>query len=510
MYNVLQMLEDTAVRMPEVCAVADPDSALTFAELHGAARRAGTWLVNAGVRPRTAVAFFLEKSALAWATMLGAVYAGAFYSVIDVRQPEGRVHNMIAALQPTVVLTDAANANRARELCGRMAEEAAGTPPVIALITDVVAEPADDVTITGIRAQATDCDPLYVNFTSGSTGTPKGVVVSHRSVIDFIAQFVDVFDFDATDIIANQAPFDFDVSVKDLYASLLVGATVQLIPREYFSVPTQLMDYLCERNVTSLCWAVSAMCFVSIMGGFDYRVPTAIRRVLFSGEVMPPKQLGVWQDALPHAHYVNLYGPTEITCNCTYFFIERRYESDETIPMGKAFANERVFLLDENNHEVRAPGELGEVCVTGTTLALGYLGAPELTAAAFVQNPLESRWSEPMYRTGDLARYDENGDLVYVSRKDHQIKHLGQRIELGDIEAAAHAVAGVERACCLYDSTRKRIKLYYVGNIDRRGLKSELRDRLPQYMVPNNTRQLDEMPLNKNGKIDRAALARMR
>lgn len=500
MYNILQMLEATAESLPNKCAVADPERSLTFAELRDAARAAGSWLIHAGVRPRTAVAFYLEKSAAAWAAMLGAVYAGGFYSVIDVRQPEGRVRSMLEALQPSVILTDEANAARATELC-----EGAGRR--VARIDEALAAEADDAALAAVRAQATDCDPLYANFTSGSTGTPKGFVAPHRSVLDWAQAFTGTFGIDATDVMGNQAPFDFDATNKDVYSSLLTGASVQIIPRAYFSNPTQLMDYLCEREITTLCWAVSAMCFVSIMGGFDYRVPRTVRRVLFSGEVMPPKQLRVWQRFLPDATYANLYGPSEVTCNCTYFVVEREYADDEVIPAGKAFPNERVFLLDENDREVTGPDAVGEVCVAGSCLVMGYLGAPERTAKAFMQNPANARWLEPMYRTGDLARYDQNGDLVYVSRKDHQIKHLGQRIELGDIEAAAHAVEGVERACCLYDSARKRLVLCYVGSIERPELKQTLRERLPQYMVPNNTRKLDQMPLNKNGKIDRAALA---
>ena len=500
MYNVLQMLEATADRMPHQLAVADPCDSLTFAELRDAAQAAGSDFVRRGVEPRAAVAFYLEKSAKAWATMLGVVYAGGFYSVIDVRQPVERVHSMLEALQPALIVTDEEYAQKADELFG-------GLSYSVVCVDDVLGADVDDVRLASVRRQATDVDPLYANFTSGSTGTPKGFVAPHRSVLDFAQVFTEAFGIDQGDVLGNQAPFDFDVSVKDLYSSLLTGATVQLIPRAYFSNPTQLMDYLCEREVTTLVWAVSALCFVSVMGGLDYRVPTTVRRVLFSGEVMPPKQLRVWQRHLPDAAYVNLYGPSEITCNCTYYVVEREYEDDETIPAGKAFPNERVFLLDEQDREVSEPDVMGEICVSGTCLVMGYLGSAERTAKVFVQNPINTRWLEPIYRTGDLARYDKHGDLVYVSRKDHQIKHLGQRIELGDIEAAAHAVAGVERACCLYDSVRKRLVLCYVGDIDRKDLKGELRRRLPQYMVPNNTRKLDAMPLNKNGKIDRGELA---
>ena len=499
MKNVLEWLEASVSALPEKTAVADPDGSLSYAELNQRARAAGSWLASR-TRPRQAVALYLEKSPLALACMFGAVFAGGFYSVIDVRQTPQRVAAIIDALDPSVVLTDAANAEVAAKLF-------ADSDVELARIEDVTSGDIDDELLAERRAQALDIDPLYVNFTSGSTGTPKGVVVSHRSVIDFIPIFCETFGFAQDDIIANQAPFDFDVSVKDIYSALRMGARLQLIPRPYFTQPTTLMDYLADAGATSLTWAVSAMCFVSIMNGFDYRVPTDVRRVLFSGEVMPPKQLSVWQHSLPEALFVNLYGPTEITCNCTYYVIDREFGKREVIPMGKAFPNERVFLLDEDDHEVTEVGIEGEICVSGTALGLGYLGDPEKTAAAFCQNPLNTRWLEPIYRTGDLATYNEDGDLVYASRKDFQIKHMGQRIELGDIEAAAQAEDGVERACCIYDQRRKRIHLYYVGTLEEGGLADALALSLPPYMTPNRIHHIEEMPLTKNGKVDRKALS---
>ena len=270
MRNVIEWLEATAVATPERVAVADPDSSLTYGELRREAQAAGTWLA-ARTQPRQAVALFLEKSCGALACMLGAVYAGGFYSVIDIRQPEGRVHAIVEALAPSCVLTDAANAARAQELLG-------ATGIKIARIEDIVGGPVDEELLARRRTQALDVDPLYVNFTSGSTGTPKGVVVSHRSVIDFIPTFDQLFGIGESDVIANQAPFDFDVSVKDIYSALRCGARLQLVPREYFTQPTKLMDYLADSQVTTLIWAVSAMCFVSIMNGFDYRATACPQR----------------------------------------------------------------------------------------------------------------------------------------------------------------------------------------------------------------------------------------
>ncbi|HAM15482.1 MAG TPA: D-alanine--poly(phosphoribitol) ligase [Eggerthellaceae bacterium] len=498
MKNVLEWLENSARRTPDALAFADVESQLSYGQLLDRARAVGSF-VQRHVRPCTPVAFYLEKSTVAVTGMLGAVYARCAYCVLDIRQPVERLAGILGTLAPGLVLADASCADDARALCTSLGLQ-------VAVIQELADGPVDDAALASLRAQALDIDPLYINFTSGSTGVPKGVAVCHRSIIDFMGAFVDLLGITAEDRIANQAPFDFDVSVKDIYGALYTGASVHLVPRDYFSTPVKLMDFLAERRVTICTWAVSALCFVSIMGGLEYRVPETIRRVSFSGEVMPPKHLATWRSYLPDAVYVNLYGPTEITCNCTYFTVERDYGTDEVIPMGRAFDNEHVFLLDENDREVRDPGVEGEICVAGTALALGYYNDPERTAAAFVDNPLVSAYPQRMYRTGDIGAYDADGNLVYIARRDNQIKHLGQRIELGEIEAAAHGVEGVLRACCLYDARKKRILLFYAGACGKDDVLAQLREKLPQYMVPNKLFQLEELPLNKNGKIDRAAL----
>ena len=225
---------------------------------------------------------------------------------------------------------------------------------------------------------------------------------------------------------------------------------------------------------------------------------------------MPIKHLNIWMKNCPKAEFINLYGPTEITCNCTYYRLENReYAADEIIPIGSAFDNEKVFLLSDDNKLVDTPNESGEICVAGACLALGYYHDSEKTAAVFVQNPLNTVYYERMYRTGDLAKYNEQGELVYIGRKDFQIKHLGHRIELGEIESLVQGRSGVVRACAIYDHNKKRIYLFWLGERDQKELHNELKVVMPSYMVPNKLVHLDEMPMTKNGKIDRAVLKKM-
>lgn len=494
--NILDLLENSCKNYPDKAAFGDVDGDITFTELVKSAKIVGTILADK-IGIAEPVAFYMDKSVPAVCGMFGTVYAGGFYSFLDVKQPQARTESVLQILEPKVIFTDEENFEK---ISGY------NTNAEILLLKEKLEGTVDEEKLRVIRRNFQDVNPLYVNFTSGSTGVPKGVVVSHRSVIEFISYFVDIFGIKSNDIIANQAPFDFDVSVKDIYSGLMTGAKVQLIPKKYFSAPMQLMDYLADKEVTTLIWAVSAMCFISVMKGFEYRLPDKIHTVMFSGEVLPIKHYKIWKKHLPNAKYVNLYGPTEITCNCTYYVLDREFDDADVIPMGKAFPNEKVFLLDENDELVTEKGTQGEICVGGTALALGYYKDREKTDQAFVQNPLNKAYNEMIYRTGDLGKYDENGDLVYVSRKDFQIKHLGHRIELGEIEAVTMAREGVTRTCCIYEKEKQRLILFFTGDRDKIELMKELRTVLPPFMLPNSLVPVEEMPLNKNGKIDRNKL----
>lgn len=500
--SVLDLIEGQAIINKDKIAFTDPAKEISFGQLYLFSRKIGTFLAGK-IEKRSPVSFYMEKSCDAVVGMFGAVYAGGFYSFLDVRQPVVRAESILSTLKPRVVFTDASMLDKAKELT---LPEGCELIVLDELIEQMDELSIDDEKLGSIRALSQDIDPLYVNFTSGSTGVPKGVTVCHRSVLEFIGYFVDIFGIEEGDVLGNQAPFDFDVSVKDVYSGLMSGARTALIPRDYFSNPMTLMDYLADQKVTVIVWAVSAMCFVSIMNGLEYRNPESIRMIMFSGEVMPVKHLNHFKKFLSDATYINLYGPTEITCNCSYHVLDRDYEENEVIPAGIPFPNEHVFLLDEEDKLVTEPGMEGEICVTGTSLALGYYGDKEKTDAAFMQNPLNKLFQEMMYRTGDIGRYDENGILYYVSRKDFQIKHMGHRIELGEIEVAAMATDGVTRACCIYEPDKKKLILFYTGDKDKKELQAHLKEDLPPYMIPSTVKQLEEMPVNKNGKIDRTYL----
>lgn len=493
---ILDALEQTAARLPEKIAFADEQTEVSFCALVRRAQSVAAALIPL-VPPRSVVGFYMDKGVETVVGFMGAVYAGCAYAQLNLRHPAPRVRAMLETLDTPIVVTDRTH----------LAQLEGIEPPArILLIEELEETPPDAPALAAVRAQMIDADPLYVNFTSGSTGTPKGVVVCHRNVCEFIPCFAETFAITEKDVLANQAPFDFDVSVKDIYSGLFTGARVEIVPTAYFTNPTKLMDFLCDRGVTLMVWAVSALCFLTTMNALAYKTPTTLRAILFSGEVMPIKHLHKLQKYLPDVQYVNLYGPTEITCNCTYYVVDREFAENESLPIGVPFKNERILLLTPDGGEAVKPGEIGELCVSGTSVALGYYKDAERTAASFTQNPLNHAYIEPIYRTGDLVRVNERGEMVYVSRKDFQIKHMGHRIELSEIEVQMTAVPGVERALCAYLADKGKILAFYTGEADKAAITGALREILPGYMIPNLFMQVDAMPLNKNGKIDRAAL----
>jgi D-alanine--poly(phosphoribitol) ligase subunit 1 len=494
MTNVLEYLENSARECPDRTAVSDPQTSCTYRAFACGAKRLGSALL-ACTRPRQPVAVCMEKSVFALQAMMGAVYAGCFYVYIDPSQAPARFRQILSVCRPACVVTDRP------ELAATL-----GADVRVLNFEELARAETDEEALAIVRAQALDTDPLYCNFTSGSTGVPKGVLVSHRSVIDFMNYFPALFGITGEDVLGNQAPFDFDVSVKDIYSAFKTSAALVLIPRKYFSVVTVLLDYLCERRVTTLIWAVSALCLVAQFKGLGYRVPERVDKILFSGELMPVKYLQQWQAALPGARFVNLYGPTEITCNCTYYQIARAFGPGEQIPIGRAFPNEKVFLLDEKDREITQADLPGELCVSGTALALGYYRNDEQTRRAFVQNPLNPDYPETIYRTGDLARYDGDGNLLFAGRRDFQIKFMGHRIELEEIEAALNSVPAVRRACCCFSAEENRIVGFYCGGIEAHALKKALYELLPVYMIPAELHMVGEIPLTPNGKMDRKRL----
>ena len=238
----------------------------------------------------------------------------------------------------------------------------------------------------------------------------------------------------------------------------------------------------------------------------DDNLPKHLKRVFFAGEAMPAKQLNVWRGKLPDTMFINLYGPTEITVDCTYYIVDRDFGDDEYIPIGKACENMQVLVFNDQDRLVGVD-EPGELCVRGTGVALGYYNNKGKTDEAFVQNPLHDLYDDKIYRTGDIVKYNSRGELEFVSRKDFQVKHNGNRIELGEIEVAVNALDNVTNAACVFDNVKDKIILFYTTSSgEEMDIINLVKDKLPKYMYPNLSLHIASMPYNMNGKINRIEL----
>lgn len=495
MRSVIEYLDTTAKRLPSKVCYRDEKTALTFEEVRNQARAAGSFLLGEGFQ-REAVAVYMSKTPAELTAFMSVLYAGCFYVPIDDEMPSKRIELIFENLSPRAVICD--------EETRENASKFAGSARVYSWDSIKDSQTNEDA-LNSVAKTRIDTDLAYIMYTSGSTGIPKGVAVCHRSLIDYIESFCDVMKFDEETVFGSQTPFYFDASLKDIYPTLKCGCETVIVPHSLFMFPIKLTQFLNEYKINTLCWVVSALTMISAFGVLDENPPKYLKLVGFGGEVFPIKQYKRWKKALPDVRYINLYGPTETTGVSMYYEVDRDFEKDEAIPLGQAFSNVDIFLLDEDN-KLATDGETGEICMRGTGVTMGYYNDFGRTSEAFVQNPLNDKYPEIIYRTGDLARINERGEMVFVSRKDFQIKHMGHRVELGEIEADVNSVEGVSASCAVYLKKKDRIELYYEGGPEESDLTNMLKERLPRYMVPTKVYRMDKLPLTPNGKLDRKGL----
>ncbi len=493
--NVLDYLENSAELYPNKIAFADENNELTFQETRMLAKAIGT-KINECSPVKLPIVVYMEKTANCLPVFLGTAYANCFYVPIDEKMPLERIERIIDNLKPSCVICDSKNIDTGKEISKNAH---------LLIYEEIVNTKVDEKALAEVRRNFIDTDLLYVLFTSGSTGDPKGVTICHKSVIDYTEWLCENLELDHDTIFGNQAPFHFDNSILDIYTTLKQASTMYVIPQRCFSFPKTMVKFLNEKQINTIFWVPFALISLANSGILEKFVPEHLKRIYFCGEVMPCKQLNMWRRAIPKARYCNMYGPTEITDVCTYYVVDREFEDDDSLPIGFACENTRIILLDDNDKEP-IPGEIGELCVVGTSLSFGYYNNLEKTSEVFVQNPLNTTYREIIYRTGDLVKYNERSEIIYLSRKDFQIKHKGYRIELGEIETALLSVLGIENGCCLYDDSRLQITCFYVGDVDCDKLRVALAAKLPDYMIPERYEMLESLPQTSNGKINRVAL----
>lgn len=494
MKNILEYLEISAEKYPKKTAIADRDKSCTFGELKNSASLLGNHpvLKNSTDSP---VGIFASHSAETIILMLGVLYSGNFYVPLNPDLPCDKLSQIITDSGMTVII-------------GTDMEEKAKQSGFDGTYIDFSEIPANGE--VALIPDISQTAPMFAIYTSGSTGKPKGVLKNHLSMISFIEAYVDEFGFDENIVIGNQTPFFFDASAKDIYLMLRTGARMEILPAEFFSFPVMLIKYMNERKVSFISWVPTALSIVTKLNTFSEVFPLYLEKVFFVGEAFPAKQLKKWMTALPDVKFVNLYGSSETAGICCFCEITEAPEEDGQLPIGKPLKNCNVFLMDDGKFVTDG---VGEIHVSGNSLADCYYNDEEKTQNSFFIGELPDGSRNRVFRTGDIAKYNENGDLIFVSRRDNQIKHLGYRIELGEIEHTAQSIDGVAKACCVYNRKRQKIILVCEpspqSTITADEIRRIIKTKLADYMHPAKVLTMDALPLNANGKTDRPLIEKI-
>ena len=497
--NLIELFEETADKYPHKIAVIDKDRDITFCDLRDKAMTLAQKIINGGIGQNKPVAVFLDKSIESVFANLGIIYSGNFYMNLDIKTPAERISNILKLVEPYYIIS---TSKQIKSIAGIIPESIR----VILLDEEDWEEEVDKKAILGKLSDIIDTDPSCIINTSGSTGTPKGVVLNHKSFFDFIEWALETFKFDDNLMMGSLSPLVFDIYSFELCMLMAKACTLVVLPSNLAAFPAKILDLLEQHKVNFLFWVPTIMVNIANMDLLSTYKLEHLKTVWFAGEVFPTKQFNYWHHHLPQVTFANLYGPIEITLDCTYYIVDKNIPDEQPLPIGIPCRNTDILILDGDDKAVKEPYKEGELCVRGTSLAMGYYNNPEKTAAAFVQNPLNKSYPELIYRTGDIVCYDEDGLIMFKGRKDNIVKHLGYRTDLGEIEhVIINTLKLVKNGCVVYHQAAKEITLIYEAEqeIPASDFRKKIGQALPKYMIPTVYRHVDLLQRNTNGKIDR-------
>lgn len=474
MKNIVESLFKSALSSPDTSMYVDNEGSITYKEGLNIVKKIACYLSKKEIKNQS-ILVPVERSKNTLLVFLGIALSGNCYVPVASDVKEERLKDII----------DIANIKYTFDFEIAKIEKLS--------FTNAINENIDEEFIETILDNSDENHPLYIMFTSGSTGKPKGVVKSHKNMISFVENFLETFPLSNNMKLCNQTPFYFDASSKDIYLSLAMQSTLYIPDSSLFVLPNKILQYLVDNEIEMIMWVPSALINIAKIRALNFIKPTKLKYVFFIGEVFPPKYLNMWITALNETKFVNLYGSTETAGAVLYYEIKEKVNEDKMIPTGKTLKNVKVKLDD------------GEICISSAQVALGYLLDSEKNKETFKEED-----GEIYLHTGDYGEYDDNGNIVFKSRKDYQIKHLGYRIELQDIENTLSSLDYIDRCCCLYDKNKDKIillvSLSSFNDVKESDIINDAKRLLATYMVPSKVNIIEKMPLNSNGKIDRVKL----
>lgn len=497
--NLIEYFEESVRRHPNKVAIIDKDREMVFQDLHNKTLLLAQILINRDCEQNKPVAVFLDKSIESVYSDLGVLYSGNFYMNLDIKTPAERISNILRLIRPRTIIS---TSRYIKTITSIIPDEID-----VLLLDEIDWEIAvDDKSILQRLSTIIDTDPSCIINTSGSTGTPKGVVLNHRSFFDFTEWAVETFMFEDDLIMGSLSPIIFDIYSFELCMLMAKASTLVVLPSNLAAFPAKILELLEKHNVNFLFWVPTIMVNIANMDLLSTFKLDNLKTVWFAGEVFPTKQFNYWHSHLPQVTFANLYGPIEITLDCTYYIVDKEIPDEQPLPIGYPCRNTDIIILDNEDKAVTTPNMDGELCVRGSSLAMGYYNNPEKTAAAFIQNPINNSYPEIIYRTGDIVCYNEEGLIMIKGRKDNIIKHMGYRTDLGEIEhVIINTLKLVKNGCIVYNKEAKEITLFYEAEqeISAVDFRKKIGMALPKYMIPTVYHHLDLLKRNTNGKIDR-------
>jgi amino acid adenylation domain-containing protein len=510
---------------PDAPAIVTGDGQITYAELEESSNRLARLLRAAGCARGERVCLLMPKGISVVVAILGVLKADAIWVPIDVSGPGVRIRKILASCQSRWILADDGGLRVLDEL---FEDPAFASRHSVGWLSSERVDghafhPAFTLSdLAGYSSAPMHCasepdHPTHIVFTASSNGAPRGVAVTHRNVLAFVRWARRHFSTAPEDRVSWHPPVHLDLSAFDIFGTLGAGATLYPVPPDLSLLPHRLADFIRDTELTQWFSVPSMLNYMAKFDAVRYGDFPSVRRVLWCGDVLPTATLMHWMQRMPHATFTNLYGPTEATIASSYFTVPACPDNERTeIPIGRACPGEELLVLDRALRPLPA-GETGDLYIRGVGLSPGYWGDEEKTRNAFLPNPLGGPPGDRIYRTGDLARFGSDGFVYYVGRADTQIKSRGYRVEVGEVEAALQslgilrecAVLGVPSSgfegtaiCCTYVTDG-------VEGVTPARLREGLTDLLPNYMVPSRWLELDVLPRNATGGIDRMALRAM-
>jgi len=526
MYLLNHLLKDCSITYPDKDAVIFKDTSISYSNLERQSSVLASILQQWGVKRGDRVGILLNKSIDSIVSLFGVMKAGAIYVPIDPLAPAVRSKYIIQNCGIECLIT---SANGLSVLLNEGTVE-------LSLRKVIVVGPNQDNSLckqSNIECMAweeirhgmptvadptcmADVDPAYILHTSGSTGTPKGVVISHHNALSFVNMAADFFEINSDDRIASHAPLHFDLSVFDIFGAIKKGATIYLVPEFLSTFPLKLADFIDRERISIWNSVSSVLTMLAEKGRLERFGFDSLRLIHFSGDIMPTKSLRILKTHMKNATFFNIYGQTEANSSISYRIGDIPDDAAWKIPIGKPFPNFEVFAINDRNEVIAHPGDEGELHIKSSTVALGYWGDEEKSRDKFVQEAGNSVFRSTVYKTGDIVRTDEDGNYLFVGRKDHMIKSRGYRVELNEIElilTSHHLVRHAVVIAVPNELVGNKIVAYVAkteaGNIDVNELLDHCSRFLPKYMVPESVEILEDLPKTSTGKIDRKFLEEM-